>query len=170
MAVGSGIIPDDVIYASDPNETVDLVFGVDYTGFEPFTSGSTFDNNVTTDADFNPAFGVTTGDGYGAQIGQFAIVGFAAGFASGYETLDFKVKGMNNDVIRLKLLEMAASDYVDITLTSSQFATDLGNGWYQVSVPITSFGNAATADGLLFETGGTAPGECIHVPADRLRL
>ena len=118
MAVPA-IVPDDVIYASDPNETVDLVFGVDYTGFEPFTSGTTFDNNVTTDADFNPAFGVTTGDGYGAQIGQFAIVGFAAGFASGYETLDFKVKGMNNDVIRLKLLEMAASDYVDITLTNS---------------------------------------------------
>ena len=60
-------------------------------------------------------------------------------------------------MIRLKLLEMAASDYVDITLTNSAFATDLGNGWYQVSVPITSFGNAATADGLLFETGGTAP-------------
>ena len=88
-----GTIPDDVIYASDPNETVDLVFGVDYAGFEPFTSGTTFDNNVTTDADFNPAFGVTTGDGYGAQVGQFAIVGFAAGFASGYETLDFKVEG-----------------------------------------------------------------------------
>ena len=98
-----GTIPDDVIYASDPNETVDIVFGVDYTDFSPFGSGSTFDNNVTSDADFNPAFGVTTGDGYGAQIGQFAMVGFATGFASGYATLDFKAKGLNDDVIRVKL-------------------------------------------------------------------
>ncbi|MGB5347131.1 MAG: glycoside hydrolase family 16 protein, partial [Woeseia sp.] len=83
-AADPGIIPDDVIYASDPNETVDIVFGVDYADFSPFGSGSVFNNNVTTDADFNPAFGVTTGNGYGAQVGQFAIVGFATGFASGY--------------------------------------------------------------------------------------
>ncbi len=155
---GAGIIPDDVIYASAPGETVDLVFGVDYTGFEPFTSGTTFDNNVTTDADFNPAFGVTTGDGYGAQIGQFAIVGFDAGFAAGYATLDFKIKGMNEDLIRVKLLNDPNPDYLDIVLTSSGFSTALGNGWYQVSVPITAFaGDVATAAGLLFETGGTPP-------------
>ena len=64
---------------------------------------------------------------------------------------------MNNDIIRVKLLEAADSDYVDITLTDSDFATDLGNGWYQVSVPLEAFGNVATADSLLFETGGEPP-------------
>src|SRR5210317_1821410 len=107
-----GTIPEVVIYATDPNETVDLVFGEDYTGFEPFGSGSSFNNNNTTDRDFSPAFGVTTGDGYGAQVGQFAIVGFAGGFATGYETLHFKAKGLSNDLIRVKFLD--AGEYVDI--------------------------------------------------------
>jgi len=150
-----GTIPDDVIYASDPNEMVDIVFGVDYTDFSPFDSGSTFDNNVSSDPDFNPAFGVTTGNGYGAQVGQFAILGFTAGFASGYGTLDFKAKGLNNDLIRVKFLD--AGEYLDITLSNSPYSTDLGNGWYQVSVPITAFSGVDTSTALLFETDNTAP-------------
>src|SRR6056297_2680040 len=133
-----GIIPDDVIYASDPNETVDLVFGVDYTGFESFGSGSTFDNNVTFDSSFSPVFGVTTGNGYGAQVGQFAIVGFADGFAAGYESLVFKAKNL------------------DIDLTSSSYSTSLGDGWYQVVVPIADLTGAANGNALLFETDDTA--------------
>jgi len=147
-----GTVPDVVIYSS--SAAPDLEFGVDYTGYEPFGSGSTFDSNVTSDPDFSPAFGVTTGDGYGAQVGQFAIVGFDAGFASTYETLDFKAKGLNNDLIRVRFLD--AGDYLDIVLTGSPFSTDLGNGWYQVSIPLTSFTGVDTATGLLFETDDTA--------------
>ena len=149
-----GTIPDVVIYATDPNVTVDLEFGVDYTGFDPFGSGSAFDNNIMTDPDFSPAFGVTTGDGYGAQVGQFAIVGFAAGFATGYGTVDFKAKGLNNDLIRVRFLD--AGDYVDVTLTNSGYSTDLGNGWYQVSIPLADFTGVDTATALLFETDNTA--------------
>ncbi|NGX15313.1 glycoside hydrolase family 16 protein [Wenzhouxiangella sp. XN24] len=149
-----GIIPDDVIYASNPNETVDLVFGVDYTGFEPFGSGSTFNNNVTFDSSFSPAFGVTTGSGYGAQVGQYAIVGFAEGFAAGYERLVFKAKNLNNDLIRVNLLP--DGDYLDIDLAGSTYSTSLGDGWYQVVVPIANLTGAATATGLLFETDNTA--------------
>jgi beta-glucanase (GH16 family) len=108
-----GTIPDDVIYASDPNETVDIVFGVDYADFTPFDSGSTFDGVYAGDADFSPAFAVTTGNGYGAQVGQLALVGFNAGFASGYGTLDFKAQGLNNDLIRIKVLD--AGQYLAIT-------------------------------------------------------
>ena len=147
-----GIVPDVVIFSS--SAPPDLEFGVDYTGFEPFGSGSVFDNNVTTDPDFSPAFGVTTGDGYGAQVGQFAIVGFETGFASGFETLDFKAKGLNNDIIRVKFLD--AGDYLDIVLTGSAFSTELGDGWYQVSIPLTSFTGVDTATALLFETDNTA--------------
>ena len=150
-----GVIPDDVIYATDPNEAVDLVFGVDYSGFNPFGSGSTFDNNVTTDLDFSPAFGVTTGDGYGAQVGQFAIEGFAEGFAAQYESLVFKAKNLSNDLIRVKLL--GVDPYLDINLMDSPFSTPLGNGWFQVVVPVTNFPNAATATALLFETDNLAP-------------
>ena len=149
-----GIIPDDVIYASDPNETVDLVFGVDYTGFEPFGSGSIFNNNVTFDSSFSPVFGVTTGNGYGAQVGQFAIVGFADGFAAGYQSLVFKAKNLNNNLVRLRLLPDGS--YLDINLASSAYSTSLGDGWYQVVVPIADLGGAATANTLLFETDNTA--------------
>lgn len=154
-AADPGVIPDDVIYASDPDEMVDLVFGVDYSGFNPFGSGSTFDNNVTTDMDFSPAFGVTTGNGYGAQVGQFAIEGLAAGFAAQYESLVFKAKNLNNDLIRVKLL--GVDPYLDINLMDSEFSTPLGNGWFQVVVPVTNFPNADTATDLLFETDNTAP-------------
>jgi len=151
-AADPGTVPDVVIYSS--SASADLEFGVDYTGFEPFGSGSTFDDNVTTDRDFSPVFGVTTGDGYGAQVGQFAIVGFDAGFAVGYESLDFKAKGLNNDIIRVRFLDNG--DYLDIVLTNSPFSTDLGNGWYQVSVPMTNFTGVDTATTLLFETDNTA--------------
>jgi beta-glucanase (GH16 family) len=149
-----GTIPDDVLYASDPNEPIDLVFGVDYKGFDPFGSGSSFNNNNTSDRDFSPAFGVTTGNGYTAQVGQLGIFGFAAGFATNYERLEFKAKNLNNDLIRVKF--NPDGGYLDITLTNSQYATALGNGWYQVSVPIADFSGADTATTLLFETDNTA--------------
>ena len=130
-----GTIPDDVIYATNPNEVVDLVRGVDYTGVDPFSSGSTLDDNAVRDPDFSPAFSVTTGNGYGPQVGQLGFVGFTPGFAAGYATLDFKAKGLNNDLIRIKFLDDPA--YLDINLGSSPYATELGNGCYQVAVPLT---------------------------------
>ncbi len=153
-AINNGPAPDVVLYATDPAVNVDLVFGVDYTAIEPFGSGSVFDNNNTSDADFSPAFSVTTGSGYGVQVGQLAFLGFAPGFATGYGTLEFKIKGINNDLVRVKFLDGGA--YLDVTLTSSAFSTSLGNGWYQVSIPITSFTGVDTATGLLFETDNTA--------------
>ena len=161
-----GVVPDDVIYATDPNEMVDLVFGVDYTGFSPFGSGSTFDNNVTGDPDFSPAFGVTSGDGYGAQVGQFAIEGFAAGFAGAYESLVFKAKNLNNDLIRVKLLPEGSDPYVDIDLTTSPFSTDLGNGWYQVVLPVSQLNNVDAATTLLFETDNLAPASFTFLLTD----
>ncbi len=154
----AGTTPDVTVYARGGG--TDLVENEDYT-VSGFDSGSLFNRDNRGDVDFSPAFSVTTGDGYTVQVGQLALLGFGTGFAAGYETLDFKVKGMNNDIIRLKLLEEAPSDYVDITLTSSDFATALGNGWYQVSVPLDVFGNVATADSLLFETGGEPPADAF---------
>ena len=150
-----GIIPDDVIYTSDPSEAIDLVFGEDYTEVSPFGSGSVFDNNVTTDEDFSPALGVTTGNGYGAQVGQYALLGFQPGFALAYEQLAFKAKGLNNNLIRVKLLD--SDPYVDIDLANSDFSTDLGNGWFQVVLPTALLSNNETATGLLFETDNLAP-------------
>ena len=151
----AGTVPEDVLYATDPNEPVDFEFGVDYTGFEPFGSGSSFNENNTSDRDFSPAFSVTTGNGYGVQVGQLGIVGFVDGFAVGYDSLQFKAKGLNNDIIRVKFNPNGG--YLDVNLASSGYSTALGNGWYEVVIPIADFTGVDTANTLLFETDNTAP-------------
>jgi len=148
-----GTVPDIIIYSSDPNVVPDLILGVDFLNFDRFGSGSEF-ATVTSDRDFQQAFAVTTGDGYTVQVGQLGLTGFVAGFATGYDRLEFKIKNINNDLIRLKFNPDGA--YLDITLTSSSYATALGNGWYQVSVPIADFTGVDTATALLFETDNTA--------------
>ena len=150
-----GTVPDVVIYATDPDVPVDLEFGVDYTGFEPFGSGSSFNGDNTSDRDFSPAFAVTTGDGYGAQVGQLGIVGFAEGFATGYASLQFKAKNLSNNLIRVKF--NPDGDYLDIDLATSGYSTALGNGWYEVVIPIADFAGVDTANTLLFETDNAAP-------------
>jgi len=158
------IIPENVIFATDPTVPVDFEFGVDYTGFEAFGSGSVFNATFADDPDFNPVFAVTSGAGYGANVGQFAIVGFDAGFAAGFATLDFKVKGMPDNVIRVKFLDNG--DYVDIDLTTSEYSTALGNGWYQVSIPLTQFTGVDTATALLFESTNTSPDQFTFLLTD----
>ena len=148
-----GTIPDVKLY--DRGGNPDLVFGVDYGDILTFGSGAVLDGNDTGDADFSPAFSVTTGFGYDKWNAQLAYVGFAAGFATGYQTLDFKVKGLSGDVIRVKFLD--SPDYLDINVASSGYSTALGNGWFQVSVPIADFSAVDTATGLLFETIEPAP-------------
>ncbi|MBT8084717.1 MAG: family 16 glycosylhydrolase, partial [Woeseia sp.] len=151
-----GTTPDVSLYAL--TGLPDLVFGEDYQEITTFGSGALLIGDNMSDVDFSPVTSVTTGFGYNKWNAQLAYTGFAAGFASAYETLDFKVKGMSGDVIRVKLLNDPNPAYVDIDLTSSGYATALGNGWYQVAVPIADFpGDVATASGLLFETIEPAP-------------
>ncbi|HZX23737.1 MAG TPA: hypothetical protein VFF18_09385, partial [Woeseiaceae bacterium] len=106
---------------------------------------------------FSPALAVTTGFGYDIWNAQLAYTGFTPGFATAYETLQFKVKGLSGDVIRVKLLP--SPDFVDIDLTSSPYATALGNGWFQVALPVADIPGADVSDGLLFETISPAPAE-----------
>jgi hypothetical protein len=42
----------------------------------------------------------------------------------------------------------------------------LGNGWYQVQIPITSLAGAATATGLLFETDNASPTQFTFLLTD----
>ena len=53
-----------------------------------------FDFNFAGDADYNPAILATSGEGYGADVhvGFIAFNGYAAGFAAGYGTMEFKAK------------------------------------------------------------------------------
>jgi len=152
-----GIIPEVSLY--DRDGTPDLVIPDDYAEISVFGSGAVIDNDFMGDLDFSPALAITTGFGYDIWNAQLAYLGFDPGFAAVYETLDFKVKGLSGDVIRVKFLNDPDPPYLDIDVTASAFATVLGNGWYQVSVPVTEFEGVATATDLLFETIAPPPDE-----------
>jgi hypothetical protein len=87
---GAGIIPDAVVFATDPGVTEDLA----PPAIDNFGSGAVFDGAFAGDADYNPAFQVASGEGYGAgtHVGFVAFNGYAAGFAAGFGTFEFKVK------------------------------------------------------------------------------
>ncbi|MBW9275039.1 MAG: glycoside hydrolase family 16 protein, partial [Candidatus Thiodiazotropha sp. (ex. Lucinisca nassula)] len=159
---GEGVVPEVVLFSSDPvGSPVDLVFGIDYTGYNPFGSGSTFDAAFTGDSTYGNVFAVTTGSGYTVPVGQLAFEGFTAGFADGvYDELVFKVKGVDSDLIRVKFLDPPGNPYVDVTLTASSSeytATDIGDGWYQVAIPIdSSFGDISASAFLIFENNTAA--------------
>ncbi|WP_405233125.1 carbohydrate binding domain-containing protein, partial [Lentisalinibacter salinarum] len=152
-----GIIPEVTLY--DRDGMPDLVIPDDYAEISVFGSDAVIDDDFRGDLDFSPALAITTGFGYDVWNAQLAYLGFDPGFAAGYETLDFKVKGLSGGVIRVKFPNDPDPPYLDINVTTSAFATDLGNGWYQVSVPVTEFEGVATATDLLFETIAPAPAE-----------
>ncbi len=63
---------------------------------------------------------------------------------------------MDSDFIRVKFQDPGGNPYVDVTLTASSAeytSTDIGDGWYQVVIPLDgSFGDVSTATILIFES------------------
>ena len=102
------------------------------------------------DADFNPALQVTSGEGYGAgvHVGFIALDGYAPGFAAGYQNLLFKVKGdaANLDQFEVKFVGGGTDTSVTYDIASYAGSTDLGAGWYQVTVPVSDFAATIAAN------------------------
>ena len=138
-----GIIPAAGVYASDPDTmNQDLA---PPGGIQNFGSGASFADDFS-DPTFTRVLRVTSGDGFGgAEIGFAAFTGYAPGFAQDYETLYFKVKG---DAANLAAFEVkfflegdggAADNGQTYDITSYSGSEALGNGWYQVSIPLSAF-------------------------------
>ncbi len=143
MPADPGTIPDAVVYASDPAVIEDLAFP----GLDTFGSGASFDADFNADADFSPAFRVTSGNAFGGEdVGFVAFVGYGSGFASGFETLQFKVKDLPNDEIEVKFFAPDSGNVYNVTSYSG--STELGNGWYELSIPMSDFGDAAAISGF----------------------
>jgi len=142
-----GVVPDDVIYATDPGEVIDLVATV-----SAFGTTSQFDGAYALDADFNPSFEVISGTGYGIpHIAQLGLVGLPAGFAADYESFSFKIKSADlpGNLITVKL--EAGGAYGNVVLSDTSVSTALGNDWYQVVLPMSGFADVANAVGVVFE-------------------
>ena len=147
------IDPDSTLYSTAGNP--DLVIPDDYSEVTPFGSDSVIDAFYADDSSYSPVLAVTSGTGYSANVAQIGYIGFPAGFAGAYETLDFKIKGMPNQVVFVKLFDNV--DALRINLTSSAYSGALGDGWFQVSIPIASFTGVDQATGIVFESDNTAP-------------
>ena len=143
----AGLIPDDVIYATDPGETVDLT-----TTITAFGTTSQFEGNYTLDADFNPSFEAQSGSGYGLDhILQLGFIGLPAGFTSAYDEVLFKIKSSDlpNNSIEVKFEQGGTCGLID--LADTNVSTPLGNGWFQVVVPLSGCGDNSGAVGVIFE-------------------
>jgi hypothetical protein len=149
---GMSIDPDSTLYSTAGNP--DLVVPDDYSEVTPFGSESVIDTLYADDSIYSPVIAVASGTGYSANVAQIGYIGFPAGFAGAYETLDFKVKGMPNQVIFVKLFDDV--DALRINLTSSAYSGALGDGWFQVSILIADFAGVDQATGIVFESDNAA--------------
>jgi hypothetical protein len=150
IAVGPGdaasITPEHVVYATDPGVVEDLAAPA----IDNFGSGAVFDGAFAGDADYNPAFRVASGEGYGAgvHVGFVAFNGYAAGFAAGYGTFEFKVKvNAPGSATNFEVKFINGGDTSrTYDLTTYAGSTSLGNGWYQVQIPMSDFAATIAAN------------------------
>ena len=146
-----GNVPANAVFVTDPNLTADLAAPM----LDNFGSGATFNTLFAGDADFKPTLQVTSGEGYGAgvHVGFVAFTGYDAGFAADFETLTFKVKGLPSDELEIKFFGSPETAII-INLGTYAGAMDLGNGWYQVTIPLSDFAaNIYAFTGFLIGNG-----------------
>ncbi len=153
-----GSVPDVTISESD-GSTPDLVAGVDFTGYTVFGSGGGFNDTFAGDSSYANAVEVTVGAGYGGgALAQLGLEGFVAGFAGSYSELLFKVKGLTADnTILVKLEEPFPGTSVPVTVDLASpgadiAVTDLGDGWSQVVIQMSAYGDVSTFSQIVFQT------------------
>jgi beta-glucanase (GH16 family) len=185
---GTSLVGDKYyLYATDPGQQLTWFVDVDYI-LSPFGSDATFDL-AASDTTFDPVTALTAGFGYSIWNVQYVFLGGVInsnfdGFAAGKDTLNFKVKDVPNNVIRVGFNGTNPS-FLDINLTTSGFATALTDGWYEVRVPLSQWTGFENSDYLLFEgagptdqftflltdiflqdAAGNLPAECIVPPVE----
>ena len=130
-----------MLFSGDGNYDAAMWAGVD-----TFENGATFDATVM-DADYGHVFKVTSGEGYGAgvQVAFAAFTGHGAGFVAGYDVFNAKVKGSPDGTVEVKLVGGTDSAVIVDTATYPG-STDLGGGWYELSIPFSDFSNSDAAN------------------------
>ena len=110
---------------------------------------------------------MTSGEGYGSGINSgfaaFTNWGNPAGFEV-METFNVKVKGLPTDVLEIKLITGAPTpdSVAHVNMSDTTISQDLGDGWYEFSIPADRFSNTehlSTHSGWLIghpgDTGST---------------
>ncbi len=160
-SAGAGVVPEVVIYAAD-GAAADLA-----PVYDPFGSGSAFATVV--DSSYANALEVTVGVGYGGgALAQLGLTQLAAGFAATYDEFVFKVKGLTADNTLLVKFEAGGGAEVQVDLTAppaNVTVTDLGDGWSQVVMQMSVFGDVSTSSQIVFQTldGAYAAGAVFYL-------
>ncbi|MBN2866029.1 MAG: hypothetical protein JXK16_08485, partial [Thiotrichales bacterium] len=153
ISIDSSETPADaaekVLYSSAGNDNQDPETFSGEFPLTDFGNGASFDADVTTDSSFDRVFAVTSGEGYGADVhvAFAAFVNYTPGFTKGYNAFKAKVKGSPSNRIEVKFFGDASQESaVNIDLTTYEGATDIGNGWYDVTIPFSEFTNGSEAN------------------------
>ena len=136
-----GTTPEFVLFGT--TAAADLAFPVG--GPQNFGSGASFDLAYDQDNSFVPVIAVTAGNGYApdAWVAFIAVPDYAAPIAVGFDTFNAKVKGSPDGRIEVKLIGGGDDSVIEVNVASYAGSTDLGDGWYELSIPFSEFSNVA---------------------------
>ena len=142
----SGTTPEFVLFGTTAPADAAIPAAPD--GPQDFGSGATFDF-AFADSSFDPVIAVTAGENYGADVwvAFLAVTGYSAGFADGYDTFNAKVKGSPDNRIEVKLIGNGDDSVALVDVTTYAGSTDLGDGWYELSIPFSEFTNPGNISG-----------------------
>jgi hypothetical protein len=141
-----GTTPEFVLFGTmDASDIAIPDFVPDVSGPQNFGSGATFDFAYDQDTSFVPVIAVTAGNGYAPDVwvAFVAVTGYASPIAIGYDTFNVKVKGTPDDRIEVKLIGGGADSVIEVNVGTYAGSTDLGDGWFELSIPFSEFSNVA---------------------------
>ncbi|QEN04419.1 hypothetical protein EW093_06815 [Thiospirochaeta perfilievii] len=131
--IPNAFIFDQYVWASTETEnfagTTDL-----------WNSGST--HSDATDQVYNPALMVVSGTGWG-DVAVAAFVGYTAGDFTDKTAISFKMKTTDYSEVVVKM-DLATN--AELTFVIADYGTDLGNGWTQVEIPLSVFGDMSATN------------------------
>ena len=105
----------------------------------------TFDATVM-DADYGHVFKVTSGEGWGCRCtgSVCGLTGHGAGFVAAMTSSTPRLRVHRTGTVEVKLVGGTDSAIVDTATYPG--STDLGGGWYELSIPFSDFSNSDAAN------------------------
>jgi hypothetical protein len=120
-----------------------------WAGVEAYGNGATFNGDATDPTgSYSRVFSIESGTGYGdgVEVSFAAFTGLGAGFLSGMDNFHAKVYGSPLGNLEVKFIGSGTDSVATIDLTTYAGSTDLGNGWYDVTIPFSEFSNNAESN------------------------
>ncbi len=138
------VVEDVALYSSTAGED----HANHWASVDTFGNGATFNGDATDPTGtYARVFSIESGTGYGdgVEVAFAAFTGLGAGFLSGMDAFHAKVYGSPLDNLEVKFIG-GTDSVATIDLTTYAGATDLGNGWYDVTIPFSEFSNNAESN------------------------